>query len=943
MQNGRTSGQEEGVGSRAGRRRPGAIAEETLEKLFGSLPPHSEQAEIALLGSLMLDASVIGDIIGLVSKPEQFYSLTHGEIFRAMLELHNETRAIDLVPLAELLKARGVLEAAGGTEFLVSLAEAVPSARNAVHYARIVADKSRLRRLISTAGEIMQMAFGAGEVAGGDEGDEILDAAEQMIFEIAGERETQGPERLSDLLRQEIIRIELQSEGKGVSGLPTGFTDLDEMLGGMQPGEMIVLAARPSMGKAQPLDARVLTTRGFVPMGTLEIGDELASVDGAPSRVVGVFPQGERQVYRVIFSDGRSAEACEEHLWRVHFRGWDGARVCSTGELRAMLAKQRYNRRLFIEAFTGEFGDDQDLPIDPWLLGMLIGDGNFKASSRTNPESGTVRISAGDPAVVARLGESLGAMGLVLKPLGGVDFRVIRDRSQPGAVATRANPLKDAIVELGLWNCGADRKFIPERYLRAGRGSRRALLAGLVDSDGWVESFGAIRFSTASRRLADEVVELMRSLGGSGSWTRKRTFYTYGGVRREGLPAFVCNLQHPYPVALGFTPAKRERLGAGRARQRRLNIVSIEPTRIAPTRCIAVSHPSRLYITDGFVVTHNTALSLNLAEQIAFGGRTPWSPRHEGGDPAPVGFFSLEMSREALVQRLLSARSGIDAHKIRTGQLGGGGQSVMSAWEKINEAAAELYEAPLYIDDSPGLTVLQLRAKARRMKDRYGLKVIIIDYLQLITAPGAARESRQVEVSTISRQIKAMARELRVPVLCLAQLNRGAEQRERNRPRMSDLRESGSIEQDADVVMLLHREAYYHKDDEEWLNDPDNEDRLNLTELIVAKQRNGPTGVVKLTWDDSIVRFKNFDWRHGAYDGSGGARSAPSVSGFAPSPPFDQSRPGDEPPEIHVRPGDSRFSPGRPTGPVSDHRDGGGPDRAGSVEDEYEDDDLPPF
>ncbi len=589
--NGTSQGFDEGVGVRGLKRRPGAIAEETLEKLFGKLPPHSEEAEIALLGSLMLDASVIGDIIGLVNKPEQFYSQRHGLIFQAMLDLHNETRTIDLIPLAELLRARGVIEDAEGTEYLVSLAEAVPSARNAAHYARLIADKARLRRLISTAGEIMHLAFNTGEDAGGGEGSLVLDSAEQMIFEIASESETQGPERLSDLLRQEIVRIELQAEGKGVSGIPTGFADLDEMLGGLQPGEMLILAARPSMGK--------------------------------------------------------------------------------------------------------------------------------------------------------------------------------------------------------------------------------------------------------------------------------------------------------------------------------------------------------------------TALSLNLAEQIAFGGRTPWSPRHEGGEPAAVGFFSLEMSREALVQRLLSARSGINAHKIRTGQLGGDGMSTMAAWERINHAASELYEAPIYIDDSPGLTILQMRAKARRMKERFGLKVIVIDYLQLLTAPGAARESRQVEVSTISRQIKALARELRVPVVCLAQLNRGAEQRERNRPRMSDLRESGSIEQDADVVMLLHREAYYHKDDEEWLNDPDNEDKLNLTELIIAKQRNGPTGVVKLTWDDSTVRFKNYDWRHGAYDGGGGGRSAPFVSDTAPPPPFDPggySGGGDPVPEVHVRPGEgSRFAPGRASGPVADHRDGGGPDRAADDDLSYDEDDLPPI
>jgi replicative DNA helicase len=321
-----------------------------------------------------------------------------------------------------------------------------------------------------------------------------------------------------------------------------------------------------------------------------------------------------------------------------------------------------------------------------------------------------------------------------------------------------------------------------------------------------------------------------------------------------------------------------------------------------------------------------TALALNLAEQVAFGGRTPWSPSSEGGPPVPVGFFSLEMSKEALALRLISARAGVDAHKLRTADLG------KDEWERVNGAVEQLYETPIFVDDTPGLTVLQLRAKARRMKERHDIGALFIDYLQLLTAPGASRESRQVEVSTISRQIKALARELDVPVVCLAQLNRGAEQRERNRPKMSDLRESGSIEQDADVVMLLHREAYYHKDDEQWMNDPDNEELLTLSELIIDKQRNGPTGLIRLTWDERTTRFKSRDWRH------------PTADHFHhPGEPGHSAAPGGPASAPFAGPGEPRatFAPGQKTGPVGDHRDGGGPDRGlDAFLGDDEDDDL---
>jgi hypothetical protein len=255
-----------------------------------------------------------------------------------------------------------------------------------------------------------------------------------------------------------------------------------------------------------------------------------------------------------------------------------------------------------------------------------------------------------------------------------------------------------------------------------------------------------------------------------------------------------------------------------------------------------------------------TALALNLAEQMACGGissgQTPTKRVH-------VGIFSLEMSKQALVQRMLSARSGVQGQLLR-----GGTRMGDKNLRDLMMAADELKAAPIYIDDSPDLTVLNLRARARRMVAQHGVKAIMIDYLQLMSAPGAARESRQVEVSTISRGVKALARELKVPILCLSQLNRASESREGNRPRMSDLRESGSIEQDADVILLLHREEYYHVQDESWKQE--NPDKVGIAEIIIAKQRNGPTGVVKLYWDNNTTRFKNYDAHMQAPGGVGG-------------------------------------------------------------------------
>ncbi len=276
------------------------------------------------------------------------------------------------------------------------------------------------------------------------------------------------------------------------------------------------------------------------------------------------------------------------------------------------------------------------------------------------------------------------------------------------------------------------------------------------------------------------------------------------------------------------------------------------------------------------------------------------------------------MSKSSLVQRLLSAAASVDSHRMRTGHLS---EQEMAT---LHTTAEMLQETPIFIDDTPGLTVMALRARARRMVAQHSVRAGIIDYLQLLSAPGSARESRQVEVSSISRGLKALARELRVPVVCLSQLNRASEQREGNRPRMSDLRESGSIEQDADVVILLHREDYYHLHNPQWAEE--NPDKVNTAELIVAKQRNGPTGTVQLTWDPKTTRFKNHAGYGGGIDGPGA---------YAGANPFDATEPKSLP---SAAPRAGGFPAGARTGPVEDFRDGGGPDR-----DEEGGGDLPPF
>ena len=210
-----------------------------------------------------------------------------------------------------------------------------------------------------------------------------------------------------------------------------------------------------------------------------------------------------------------------------------------------------------------------------------------------------------------------------------------------------------------------------------------------------------------------------------------------------------------------------------------------------------------------------------------------------------VAIFSLEMSKEQLVNRLFSLESQVDSQSLRTGNLKD------ADWEKLIESAGIIGKSHLIIDDTPSISVTELRSKCRKFKLEHGLDLIIIDYLQLMSGSiGGRSDSRQQEISDISRSLKAVARELNVPVIALSQLSRAVEQRPDHRPMLSDLRESGAIEQDADVVMFIYRDDYYNKDTE----------TPNQAEIIIAKQRNGPIGTVNLAWLPDYTKFANLTW-----------------------------------------------------------------------------------
>jgi len=310
----------------------------------------------------------------------------------------------------------------------------------------------------------------------------------------------------------------------------------------------------------------------------------------------------------------------------------------------------------------------------------------------------------------------------------------------------------------------------------------------------------------------------------------------------------VADAQHQWPTTRGIRTSARLRCGwdtivvarsAARYAERWtaatalmapvLQIDAVRRVPSVPVRCVQVDNASHLYLAGrGMVPTHNSTLGLDFMRSCSI--------KHQ---LASV-IFSLEMSKSEIVMRLLSAEAKIKLSDMRSGRMND------DDWTRLARRMSEISEAPLYIDDSPNLTMMEIRAKARRLRQKANLRLIVIDYMQLMTS-GKKYESRQVEVSEFSRHLKLLAKELEVPVVAISQLNRGPEQRTDKKPMLSDLRESGSLEQDADVVILLHRPDAFERDDP----------RGGEADFILAKHRNGPTKTVTVAHQLHLSRFAN--------------------------------------------------------------------------------------
>lgn len=602
-----------------------------------------------------------------------------------------------------------------------------------------------------------------------------------------------------------------QKESGHMKVITTGFYELDNLMGPILPGELVIVAARPGGSKAQPLDAKIKTIDGWKTMGEMRVGDKIASIDGQESVVEGVYPQGEKDIYRFTFSDGRSMECCEDHLWTVHRRDWVKPQNRTTKQLIQSMKAKRNKNRLWIDLCDGSFGEDKDIIVDPWLLGFLIGDGCFTRS--------TILFSTSDSEILEKV-KKIVSPSMMCTYAGQYDYRIrgikhTHDRT----------PLWNSLNTLGLIGANSYNKFIPENYLNASTETRIKLLNGLVASDGSISANGCISYSTSSKKLCEGVLLLARSLGFIATCRERKTSFSYKGEKKEGAVSYKIFLlcENDMKNKILMLPRHVERIHWNRTIHNRLTISSIEFSRRTQAQCIYVSHPSHLYITDNYVVTHNTSFATHVADHVAV------------NNFLPTVFFSLEMTQNQMIDRFMALKHAATVRQLRSGDLDS------SKLAGIIDAINFYDNIPIYIYDG-STSASELHSRIRREVVAHGAKFIVIDYVGLISGLGSdGKGARWEKVGEESRELKRLALELKTAIMPLVQLGRQSQDVE---PSIADLKDSASLESDADRVLLLYPKGEYHPGD-----------RYKQIAVKVGKNRHGDTGEVNLQFDGPYTRF----------------------------------------------------------------------------------------
>ena len=794
-----------------------------LEK--GKLQPQALDLEEAVLGAMMIDKKGIDEVIDLL-QPDAFYKDAHKHIFEAILQLFSESQPVDLLTVSAQLKRNAKLELAGGDYYLIQLTQKITSSAHVEFHSRIILQKFIQRSLIRISSEIIEDSY--------DETTDVfdlLDKAESKLYEVSQGNIKRSSETAQSLVLQAKARIEEIAKKEGLSGIASGFEKLDKITSGWQPSDLIIIAARPGMGKCLGKGTKVLMFDGTLRnVEEVALHEILMGDDSTPRKVLSL-ARGQEKMYWIHQNKAISYRVNESHILSLK-RSRNGGQHKKGTVLNITVKDYLSQSDKFKSNYKGykeavEFSEKNNV-LEPYYLGLWLGDGH----------SYSQRITNIDPEIIDYLGQYAERLESQL-----VTYEQV-DRTNNYSIVYRNKKfasegqifVQDQLGKLNL----LQNKHVPADYLINSKKNRLQLLAGILDADGHYSSeFNCFELVQKNEKLIQQIKFLCDSLGFRTSLKTKKA-----SIKKNNFESIVFRLR--LFGNLDSIPTKIERKKARPWLSKvdwKVTGIKVEYDKIDDYYGFEIDG-NRLFLLEDMTVTHNTAFVLSMARNVAI----------DYGHP--VAIFSLEMASVQLITRLISSETGLSSEKLRTGKL------EKHEWEQLSIKVKNLEKAPLFIDDSPSLSIFDLRAKARRLASQHGIKLIIVDYLQLMTAGGSNGKgigNREQEISTISRNLKALAKELSIPVIALSQLSRAVEQRTSSgskRPMLSDLRESGAIEQDADIVSFIYRPEYYKLT--EW-DDEEQSPTQGQAEFIIAKHRNGSLENIRLKFIANLGKFDNLE------------------------------------------------------------------------------------
>ncbi len=784
---------------------------------------HNINIERSILSSVLFDPSSFEDIAALL-KPRDFYLPSHKYIFEAMLECEREDLPIDEEFIKKKLKQENRFDEDAMLEILST--NPLPSTKA---YIEEIREKAIKRELVELTSEIKEVAI---------EKDlpsiEVVDLVQQKLYQITQESGAKEFRESSEMTKATLEHIlELKKRGNQVVvGLDTGFTKLNELTTGLGKGDLVIVAARPAMGKCLAKGTKILMYDGSLKtVEDIKVGDKLMGDDSTPRKVLSL-AHGKEEMYWVRQNKGIDYRVNKSHILSLK-RSKNEGKHCHGDVLNISIEEYLNKSDKFKSNYKGykvavKF-KEKELLIEPYFIGLWLGDGR----------KSDVRIANTDKEVVdylkkyaSKLGEKLVKSKENKKcPMYGITSGQIGGKKESFG-------LQSKLRELNLIN----NKHIPQKYLINSTQKRLELLAGLLDSDGhYDKNCKGFEITQKNKNLAIQIKFLADSLGFRTSLISKKA-----NIKKINFKSIVYRVRIFGDINKIPTKIKRKKAVSWTAKRSwNQTGIKVEFDKIDEYFGFEIDGNS-LFLLEDMTVTHNTAFCLNLAQNAL-------------DDNKGVAIFSLEMPAEQLMLRMFSSKTSIPLQKIRRGDLSD------DEWTRLSSAADVMSEKKFFVDDNGNVDIHKIRSKLRKLKTNHPeISLCIIDYLQLMS--GSGNKDRHLEVSDMSRGLKLLARELEMPIVALSQLNRGLESRGDKRPMLSDLRESGAIEQDADIILFVYRDDVYRvreeKEKEQKARVEGKEYKSNFfekpeesAEIIIGKNRNGPIGVANMIFQKNTTKF----------------------------------------------------------------------------------------